>query len=79
MKNTASRSSLIFAGVVLLAFAVVLTLVRPQHCSTFAVARPISPLVAADSPAPTLAPPPKIVAVEAQSDRSDIVVRWAEN
>lgn len=76
MRNTASRSALIFTGVVLLAFAAVLPLLRPQHCSAVAVTRPV---VSADSPVPTLAPPPKLVVLEAVGDHSDIAVHWAEN
>jgi hypothetical protein len=81
MKSFASRVSLVVTGVVLLSVALALANVhRAEECRPSDCLAPRTPSVAmAGSPAPTLAPPQKVVMVQIETDKSDIEVSWAEN
>jgi len=81
MERITSRISLILAGAILLAVALLLTTIRqPDSCSPPDILRAHKDAVAAASaPTPTLAPPQKVVFVQVEADKSDIVVGWAEN
>ena len=81
MEQITSRISLLLAGAILLAAALVLaTIQQPEDCNPPELLRPHTvAAAAADSPAPTLAPPQKVVFVHVEADKSDIEVGWAEN
>ena len=81
MKQLPSRISLALSVVVLLAIAWALATIRqPDDCSPAAMVRlRVAVRTAAGAPAPTLAPPQKVVLVHVEADRSDIEVGWAEN
>ncbi len=80
MKPIASRLSLIVTGGVLLAGMLLLTASRLEYCGGPEVQQPPSAALAApDAPAPTLAPPMKVVVVRIQADKSDLEVSWLGN
>ena len=80
MEQITSRISLLLTGAILLAAAMALTTIRPDECSPPDILKPpATAATAADAPKPTLAPPQKVVFVHVESDRSDIVVGWADN
>jgi hypothetical protein len=79
MERTTSRISLILAGAILMAAALMLTTIRQsEDCSPPNILKPHAD-AAANAPAPTLAPPQKVVFVRVEADKSDIEVGWAEN
>jgi hypothetical protein len=80
MERITSRLSLILAGAILLAAALMLTTIhQPEDCTPPSAVGPHARAAAIDSPAPTLAPPQKVVFVRVEADKSDIEVGWAEN
>jgi hypothetical protein len=80
MRSISSRLALILAGATLLAATGVLATSRPQYCGAIDPPRPyVASRTSSAASTPTLAPRPNMVVLEAESDRPDIHVSWAEN
>ena len=80
MKSLAAHISLILTGGILLAGMWLLATSRLEYCGRPTVPQPrIDAVAAADAPAPTLAPPLKVVFVRVEADKSDLEVAWAAN
>jgi len=80
MRSLTAHISLLLTGSVLLAGMWLLSTSRLEYCGRPMVLQPRSDAATvADAPAPTLAPPLKVVFVRVEADKSDLEVGWAEN
>ena len=80
MQSTASQFSLISTGGILLAGLLLLTTSRLEYCGRPEVSRSsIGAVTIADARTPTLAPPPRVVFVRIEADRSELEIGWLED
>jgi hypothetical protein len=77
MRFIASRLPLILTGLILVAVMGLLATGGPEYCGRPGPTGPSPAAAAADGPAPTLAPPQKIVLVRVEADKSDLEIGWA--
>jgi hypothetical protein len=79
MLAPASRVPLIATGAVLLLTAALLGTDRLEYCGQPAAFRPCTEAaLAVDSPAPTLAPPQKVVFIHIEADKSGLEIGWMD-
>jgi hypothetical protein len=80
MKSITSHIPLIVTTTILLVAMLLLSTGRLEYCGQPEALRPrIDVAAAAERRGPTPAPPPKIVVVHVEADRSDLEIGWAEN
>jgi hypothetical protein len=77
MKSFAPPICLIVTGCLMLAGFLLLTAGHLEYCGTTDLSQPqVSTQAATGAPAPTLAPPAKVVFVRVEVDKSDLEVAW---
>jgi hypothetical protein len=77
MKSFSPYFCLILTGGLLMAGVMLLYTGRLEYCGRAEVLNPhVNVQTVANAPAPTLAPPRKVVFVQVEADKSDLEVTW---